>query len=138
VFGHASLVQHWNLHEIPAPAGARSPTVLHSRDGEGRVVLIALDPGQELGEHQVKEAALVLVVDGEVRVDVGGGSVDGSAGELFRFEPDERRTVTSAGGARLLLVLAPWPGEGHYRGEAATSSGPATASGGTRTGPAST
>jgi quercetin dioxygenase-like cupin family protein len=117
VFGHGSLVQHWNLNEIPTPDGSRSPAVLHSRDGEGRVVLIRLDGGQELGEHQVKEAALILVVDGEVRVDSGDESVDARAGELFRFEPDERRTVTSGGGARLLLVLAPWPGEGHYRGD---------------------
>jgi len=25
--------------------------------------------------------------------------------------------VTSDGGARLMLVLAPWPGDGHYRGD---------------------
>jgi len=110
-------MRHWNLHEIPAPDGSRSPTVLHSRDGEGRVVLIALTPGQELGEHQVKEAALILVVDGEAKVDAGDESVEAHAGDLFRFEPDERHTVTSTGGARLLLVLSPWPGVGHYRGD---------------------
>ena len=27
--------------------------------------------------------------------------------------------MTSDGGARLLLLLAPWPGEGHYRGDRA-------------------
>jgi quercetin dioxygenase-like cupin family protein len=106
-------VQHWTLNESPASP----PEVLHSRDGEGRVVLISLEAGQELGEHQVKEGALILVVDGEVRVDASDESIDARAGELFRFEPDERRTVTSSNGARLLLVLAPWPGEGHYRGD---------------------
>lgn len=111
-------MQHWNLNESPASP----PEVLHSRDGEGRVVLLALDPGQELGEHQVKEAALILVLDGAARIDAGDESVDARAGELFRFDPDERHTVTSTGGARLLLVLAPWPGEGHYRGEAAATS----------------
>jgi hypothetical protein len=35
---------------------------------------------------------------------------------VFRFDPDERRSVSSKSGARLLLVLAPWPGAGHYRG----------------------
>ena len=65
-------VRHWKLQEVETPEGTRSPVVLHSRDGEGRVVLIRIDAGQELGEHQVKEAA---------------------------------------------LLLAPWPGEGHYRGE---------------------
>src|SRR4029077_21117472 len=124
---------HWKLREIETPAGSRSPAVLHSRDGEGRVVLIALSPGQELGEHRVEEAALVLVVEGEARIVAGGDSVDAQAGELFRFEPDERRTVASEHGARVLLVLAPWPGEGHFRGEGATSSsGRAAGSGGTR------
>jgi hypothetical protein len=33
------------------------------------------------------------------------------------FDPDERRSVSTDGGARILLLLAPWPGEGHYRGD---------------------
>jgi quercetin dioxygenase-like cupin family protein len=115
--GHGRLVQHWNLQDVPTPDGSRSPVVIHSQEGERRVVLIGLEAGQELGEHQVKEAALILVVDGEVRVDAGDESVDARAGGLFRFEPDERHTVTTRSGARLLLLLAPWPGEGHYRGE---------------------
>jgi mannose-6-phosphate isomerase-like protein (cupin superfamily) len=103
-------MQHWNLNDTPA----ESPAVLHSRDGEGRVVLLSLPADQELGEHQVHEAALLLVVDGAARIESGDESVDARAGDLFRFDPKERRTVTSAGGARILLVLAPWPGEGHY------------------------
>jgi quercetin dioxygenase-like cupin family protein len=109
-------VRHWKLYEIETPEGSRSPVVLHSEDGQSRVVLIALDPGQELGEHQVKEAAFLLVVGGSAHVVAGDESVDASAGDLFRFDPDERRSVSSDGGARLLLFLAPWPGVGHYRG----------------------
>jgi hypothetical protein len=37
-------------------------------------------------------------------------------GTLVHFEPDERHFVRSEGGARILLLLAPWPGEGHFRG----------------------
>ena len=50
-------MRHWKLNEIETPDGSRSPAVLHSLEGESRVVLIGLDPGQELGEHQVKENA---------------------------------------------------------------------------------
>ena len=109
-------MQHWKLYEIETPDGSRSPAVLHSQDGESRVVLIALEPGQELSEHQVKEAALLLVVAGEVRVEAGDEAVNAVAGELFHFAPDERHSIASEGGVRLLLTLAPWPGEGHYRG----------------------
>jgi quercetin dioxygenase-like cupin family protein len=110
-------VQHWKLYEIETPDGSRSPAVLHSKEGESRVVLISLAPGQELSEHQVKEAALLLVVAGEVRVEAAGEALDAVAGELFHFQPDERHSVASEGGARVLLTLAPWPGDGHYRGD---------------------
>jgi quercetin dioxygenase-like cupin family protein len=110
-------VQHWNVKEISAPDGSRSPQVLHSQVGESRVVAIHLQAGQELGDHQVKEAALLVVCDGQVRVGAGDESVDAGAGSVFRFDPDERHAVSADGDARVLLVLAPWPGEGHYRGE---------------------
>ena len=106
----------WNLREIDTPGGSRSPVVLDS-DEAARAVLIGLDPGQELGEHQVKEHAFVLVVDGSVRIATGGETFEAPAGTLFTFEPDERRSVSSERGARILLFLAPWPGAGHYRGE---------------------
>jgi quercetin dioxygenase-like cupin family protein len=110
-------VRHWRLPEVETPHGARSPVVLHSREGAERAVLIELRAGEALGDHGVKESALLLVVDGAVRVEAGDDSVDGGTGALFHFDPDERRSVTSDGGARLLLLLAPWPGEGHYRGD---------------------
>jgi quercetin dioxygenase-like cupin family protein len=50
---------------------------------------------------------------------VGGEAQRAVAGDLFRFDPGERHAVSSEGGARLLLTLAPWPGPGHYRGEQA-------------------
>jgi len=109
-------VQSWNLREIEAPGGSRSPVVLRSDDA-ARAVLIVLDPGQELGDHQVKECALVAVVDGSIRVHSGGETVKGGTGSFFSFAIDERRSISSDAGARILLVLAPWPGEGHFRGE---------------------
>jgi quercetin dioxygenase-like cupin family protein len=116
-------VRHWNLSEIDTPNGTRSPVVLHSKDGAERAVLIELRAGESLGEHQVKESALLAVVGGRVRVEAGGESVDAGAGELFHFEPDERHSVSSENGGRVLLFLSPWPGEGHYRGDRAAGAG---------------
>jgi quercetin dioxygenase-like cupin family protein len=110
-------MQRWRLDEIETPDGSRSPVVLHSETGESRVVLIALEPGQEMGDHQVREAALVLVVAGEARIEAGSEAVDAATGDLFRFDPNERHAISSEGGARLLLTLAPWPGPGHYGDE---------------------
>jgi quercetin dioxygenase-like cupin family protein len=90
--------------------------VLRSDPG-ARAVLIVLHAGQALGDHQVKEGALVAVIDGSVRVEAGGETVEGGVGCFFSFDPDERRSISSEDGARLLLVFSPWPGAGHYRGE---------------------
>jgi quercetin dioxygenase-like cupin family protein len=107
----------WRLPEIETPQGSRSPVVLHSHD-EARAVLVGLHPGQELGDHQVKEHAWVVVVDGSVEIRCRSEDVEAGVGTLARFDPDERHSISSAGGAKILLLLAPWPGEGHYRGEA--------------------
>ncbi len=109
-------MQSWNLREIETPGGSRSPVVLRS-DSAARAVLVALEPGQRLGDHQVKEGALVSVVEGAVRVESGGNTIEGETGSFFFFDADERRSISTDTGARILLVLAPWPGEGHYRGE---------------------
>ncbi len=115
-------MRSWNLREIETPNGSRSPVVLQS-DDEARAVLIVLHAGQRLGEHQVKEHAFVVVVDGSVRIDSGGEATEAGAGTLFTFEPDERRSVSTDSGARLLLLLAPWPGPGHYRAEERDAAG---------------
>ncbi len=109
-------MKSWALNEIETPGGSRSPVVLSSGD-EGRAVLIVLEPGQELGEHQVKESLFLVVIEGDVRIEAGGESLEAGPGTLFTFDPDERRSVATEGGARILLLLAPWPGEGHYRAE---------------------
>jgi quercetin dioxygenase-like cupin family protein len=108
-------VQAWNLRTIEAREGTRDPVVLHSND-EGRAVLIRIEPGGRLGDHQVKERSWVCVVEGSVRVEAGGDAVDAETGWVFTFDPDERHSLSSAVGARILLLLAPWPGSGHYRG----------------------
>ncbi|MDQ3066666.1 MAG: cupin domain-containing protein [Actinomycetota bacterium] len=111
-------MQHWDLMAIDAPAGTRDAVVVHSGN-EARAIVIVLTPGQSLGDHQVKENAWVMVVEGRARVSAGGETVEAEPGMLFRFDPDERHSLQSDEGARVLLLLAPWPGEGHYRGSAA-------------------
>jgi quercetin dioxygenase-like cupin family protein len=115
-------MQHWNLLAIEAPGGSRSPSVLLSED-EARAVLIVLDPGQALGEHQVKEHAWIVVVEGALQVEARGDSINAGVGTLVHFEPDQRHAVSTQSGARFLLLLAPWPGPGHFRGQERASAG---------------
>jgi quercetin dioxygenase-like cupin family protein len=103
-------VKRWDLHKVPVEA--HQPEVLHS-EGEGRTILIRLPAGGALQEHQVHERAWLVVVDGEIEVDGGQETVAGGPGFLAVFDPKERHEVRARSESRLLLLLAPWPGEGH-------------------------
>ena len=103
-------VQTWDLNALGVEA--RKPQVLDSED-EGRAIVINLPAGEQLQDHQVHERAWLLVTDGEIEVTNAEDSVSGSIGLLCVFDPNERHEVTAKTDARLLLVLAPWPGEGH-------------------------
>lgn len=103
-------MRHWNLHSVGVEP--RQPEVLDSSRGEGRAILIALPAGEELKDHEVHERAYLVVVDGEVEV-TGTETVTAGQGALLVFDASERHGVRAVQDARLLLVLAPWPGDGH-------------------------
>jgi quercetin dioxygenase-like cupin family protein len=86
--------------------------VLHSEE-EGRTIVINLPAGEELQDHQVHERAWILVVDGEIEVEAGDGTLSGGPGFLALTAPKERHEVRAKTDARLVLILAPWPGPGH-------------------------
>ena len=90
-----------------------APVVLDS-ENEGRSILIELPAGERLQRHQVHERAWLLVVSGAITIsDSNGASTDGAVGFLAEFDPNERREVEAGEDSRLLLLLSPWPGEGH-------------------------
>jgi quercetin dioxygenase-like cupin family protein len=103
-------MESWDVRSLEIEA--RHPQVLRS-DAETRAIVIQLPAGEQLQEHQVHERTYLIVVDGEIEISQDGQSVSGGAGLLVHFAPGERRTIQAVSDARLVLVLAPWPGEGH-------------------------
>jgi quercetin dioxygenase-like cupin family protein len=103
-------VESWDTRSIDVKP--HQPEVLRS-DGEARVIAINLPAGEELQDHQVHERAYLLVADGEVEVDGGGGTETGGPGYLAVFDPNERHEVRARSDSRIVLILAPWPGAGH-------------------------
>jgi quercetin dioxygenase-like cupin family protein len=101
----------WDIRSLDVEP--HHPQVLRSDDGAARAIAIHLPAGEELQEHEVHEHAYLVVVDGEVELRNGGDTTRGGAGLLAYWSPQERHEVRAASDARLLLVLAPWPGEGH-------------------------
>lgn len=104
-------MRSWDLSTLDVEV--HHPIVLDSED-EGRAIVINLPAGERLQEHQVHERAWILVVSGRLRIDLPSGeSTSGTGGFLAVFDPAERREVTAEEDSRLLLLLSPWPGDGH-------------------------
>ena len=97
----------WDLRTLDVQP--RQPRILHSERGAARSIALVLQAGEELAEHQVHERAYVVVVEGEVEL----AGTTGGPGLAAVFDPGERHAVRAISDARLLLVLAPWPGDGH-------------------------
>lgn len=103
-------METWDVSSLDVKP--HQPAVLRS-DDETRVIAIDLPAGEQLQEHQVHERAWLVVVDGELELSAGDGTVTGGPGFLAHFEPNERHEVRASKDSRLLLLLSPWPGEGH-------------------------
>jgi quercetin dioxygenase-like cupin family protein len=103
-------VDSWDIRSLDVEP--HQPQVLHS-DDDARLIAINLPAGELLQEHQVHERAYVVVADGEVEIEQGGATISAGPGFVAHFPPNERREVRATSDSRLLLLLAPWPGEGH-------------------------
>jgi quercetin dioxygenase-like cupin family protein len=105
------VVNSWDLTELDLKP--RLPEILSS-SAAARAIVLDLDEGESLADHEVHERAWVLVLDGAVEVVTGAGErASGGAGLLVELAPGERHEVTASERARLLLLLTPWPGNGH-------------------------
>ena len=100
----------WETNSLSADP--HKPEILSSSDA-ARVVAITLPAGEALEDHEVHEHAWVIVTAGEVEVESGGDRTSGGPGLVAEFGPQERHAVRATSDASLVLVLAPWPGEGH-------------------------
>lgn len=111
-------MQTWDISSVDVQP--QQPEVLAS-SSEGRAIAINLPAGDSLDDHQVHERAWLFVATGAVEIDgADGASASGGAGLLAVFDPNERHEVRATEDSRLLLLLAPWPGEGHPSNHGAT------------------
>lgn len=106
-------MDRWHLPSIDQ-TGKREPRVLFSSPA-CRAVVIDLQAGETMGNHSVHENAIVQVVTGAVAVTTDGPEVECPAGSLVVFTPGERHALRALEDSRILLLLAPWPGHGHYQ-----------------------
>jgi quercetin dioxygenase-like cupin family protein len=101
----------WDIRSLDVQP--HQPQILRTDDGAARAIAINLPAGELLQEHEVHEHAYLVVIDGEVELEQDGESHAVAAGTVAHWVPQQRHEVRATSDARLLLILAPWPGPGH-------------------------
>ena len=103
-------MEHWDIPSLGVEP--HHPKVL-STDKEARVIAINLPAGEQMQEHRTHERGYLVVVSGRIELTGEGGTVSGGPGFLAGFDPNEDREISAIEDSLLILLLGPWPGEGH-------------------------
>jgi quercetin dioxygenase-like cupin family protein len=105
-------MQQWDL-AASNESDRTGPRVLFSTS-EARGVVIDLTPDEEMGDHRVRERAILHILQGSLACTSGTDTSTCVEGTLIVFEPGETHSLRALEQTRLLLVLAPWPAPEHY------------------------
>ena len=76
-----------------------------ARTPGGNVTLFAFDAGEELSEHTAPYDALVVVLEGVLKLTVGGTAVRAVSGALVRMPANVPHAVESPGRSKTMLVM---------------------------------
>ena len=85
------------------PGSVVSRKVLGGR--RGNVTLFAFDEGEGLTEHTSPYAAMVVVLDGEARITVGGDPHTVAAGETITLPADVPHALDAERRFKMMLVM---------------------------------
>jgi hypothetical protein len=110
-------MQSWNLRSVETSDGSRTPIVLDSEEAAARVVLIGLEPGQELGEHEVEEHALVLVLEGSAEIEAGRPVAPGRRDDARRLRTRGTPADLELGRRAAVALPGAVARPGHFRGD---------------------
>jgi quercetin dioxygenase-like cupin family protein len=76
-----------------------------AKTGGGNVTLFAFDRGQGLSEHTTPFDALVMVLDGELALTIGGTAVTATPGTIVRMPANVPHAVDATVASRMLLIM---------------------------------
>ncbi|MBX3435251.1 MAG: cupin domain-containing protein [Pirellulales bacterium] len=98
-----SVVADWNDLVEATPDATVTKTLYDSP--AARLVLFAMDAGQQLTDHSAAKPALVQVLDGTIEFDVSGAKHELRAGGWVAMPAGELHAVRAVEPARFLLTL---------------------------------
>jgi quercetin dioxygenase-like cupin family protein len=74
-------------------------------DDDLKVILFGFAPGQELSEHTASMPAVIHILEGEARLNIGGEARPGGAGTWVRMPAGTRHSIWAETRLVMLLLL---------------------------------
>ncbi len=75
------------------------------RSGGGNVTLFAIDEGEGLSQHTTPFDALVIVIEGRMRIQIADAEVQASAGQVVRMPANVPHALQAEQPSRMLLIM---------------------------------
>lgn len=94
---------HLNTLITPAPQGIASRIL--SKNNGGSITLFAFDAGQGLSEHTAPFDAIVMVLDGQLTLTIGGTEVAAVPGTVVRMPANVPHAVDAVEPSRVILTM---------------------------------
>jgi len=76
-----------------------------ARNSGGTITLFGFDTGQEISEHTAPVDALVQVLEGQLRITIGGAELGLTAGHVVLMPADVPHALRAESPARMLLTM---------------------------------
>ena len=87
----------------PQPQGIVSRVI--GRSAGGNVTLFAIDQGEGLSEHSTPHEALVVMLEGRMRIQIADAAVTASAGQVVRMPANVPHALQAEQPSRMMLVM---------------------------------
>ncbi len=81
---------------------------LASRESVG-ITLFAFDKGEEISAHSAPGDAMVQILDGEARINVGGKEITATAGQAVVMPADVPHALYASSQFKMLLIVVKRP-----------------------------
>ena len=93
------------LADLITPTAQGIASRVLARSGGGNLTLFAFDAGQGLSEHSTPYDALVMVLEGELTLTIGGAPVHALPGTVVRMPANVPHAVDAPVPSRMLLLM---------------------------------
>lgn len=120
VLGHFTLSEELKTFDPSATSSGRRAETLIKTDNL-RVILVTMNSGAELAEHDAPGPITIHALAGRFAVDVEGHVNDLNTGSLLAIKARVRHSVRAVEDGTFLLTIG-WPGAEVHRHPADTSS----------------